>query len=234
MVCFTGEAVSIFVSAVPAFKQFEIEAVLKRQVEVQQSWYRAVTRSAAQIRKRFGVPDQATEERMVRAFRAALRPRKPAGRKPDEATARAAAMWTAGMGRAGDRDRRRYQHTLWQRIYREIFPDFHRMDKLTTYLTNLVRDYVEKSRIRKMGGCHLFRHTLATLMLENGADIRVIQEMLGHACLSTTEMYTRVSINLLKQIYQATHPAARMKGAEAAELLAEIDTEAEQEDADDL
>jgi integrase/recombinase XerD len=58
--------------------------------------------------------------------------------------------------------------------------------------------------------------------------------MLGHACLSTTEMYTRVSINLLKQIYQATHPAARMKGPEAAALLAEIDTEAEQEDADDV
>ncbi len=99
-----------------------------------------------------------------------------------------------------------------------------------THLTNLVRDYVEKSKIGKMGGCHLFRHTLATLMLENGADIRVIQEMLGHACLSTTEVYTRVSINLLKQIYQATHPAALMKGPEAAQLLAELDAAAEQEE----
>jgi integrase/recombinase XerD len=62
----------------------------------------------------------------------------------------------------------------------------------------------------KMGGCHLFRHTVATLMLENGADIRVIQEMLGHAKLSTTELYTRVSINLLKQVYSATHPAAHL------------------------
>ncbi len=61
-----------------------------------------------------------------------------------------------------------------------------------------------------MGGCHLFRHTVATLMLENGADIRVIQEMLGHAKLSTTELYTRVSINLLKQVYAATHPAAHL------------------------
>jgi hypothetical protein len=86
-----------------------------------QSWYRAVTRSAAQIRKRFGVPDQATEDRMLRAFRAALRPRKKAGRKPDEATARAAEMWTAGMERAGSRPR---QRALWQRIYREVFPDF--------------------------------------------------------------------------------------------------------------
>ena len=48
-------------------------------------------------------------------------------------------------------------------------------------------------------------------MLENGADIRVIQEMLGHAKISTTELYTRVSINLLKQVYLATHPAASLK-----------------------
>lgn len=78
-------------------------------------------------------------------------------------------------------------------------------------LTHLVRQYLEKSKLGKTGGCHLFRHTAATLMLENGADIRVIQEMLGHADLSTTEIYTRVSINLLKQVYMATHPAARLE-----------------------
>ena len=78
-------------------------------------------------------------------------------------------------------------------------------------LTSLVRSYLRKSKIGKMGGCHLFRHTVATLMLENGADIRVIQELLGHAKLSTTELYTRVSINLLKQVYAATHPAASLK-----------------------
>jgi hypothetical protein len=117
-----------------------------------ESWYRAVTRSATQIRKRFGVPDQATEERMVRAFRAALRPRKNAGRKPDEATARAAEMWTGGMERAGDRDRRRYQRVLWQRIYREIFPDFHRMDQLTRqYRTGMLRRNVKAFLRRAMG-----------------------------------------------------------------------------------
>ncbi|MBL8238136.1 MAG: tyrosine-type recombinase/integrase, partial [Bryobacterales bacterium] len=66
-----------------------------------------------------------------------------------------------------------------------------------------------------MGGSSVFPHAtrrspepgiVATLMLENGADVRVIQELLGHAKLSTTELYTRVSINLLKQVYQATHP----------------------------
>ena len=79
------------------------------------------------------------------------------------------------------------------------------------YLTTLVRAYVRKAKIGKTGGCHLFRHTVATLMLENGADIRVIQEMLGHARLTTTELYTRVSINLLKQVYSATHPAAHLR-----------------------
>jgi integrase/recombinase XerD len=97
-------------------------------------------------------------------------------------------------------------------------------------LTTLVRGYIGKAKIGKTGGCHLFRHTVATLMLENGADIRVIQELLGHAKLSTTELYTRVSINLLKQVYLATHPGASEKcAAEAAELLAALEHEDDEE-----
>ena len=95
-------------------------------------------------------------------------------------------------------------------------------------LTTLVRGYIRKSETGKTGGCHLFRHTVATLMLENGADIRVIQEMLGHARLTTTEMYTRVSINLLKQVYLGTHPGAQE--AEAAELMATLEAEGAEED----
>ncbi len=74
-------------------------------------------------------------------------------------------------------------------------------------LTQLVRAYVNAADTGKKGACHLFRHTMATLMLENGADIRFIQQMLGHADLSTTQIYTQVSIRQLKQIHQATHPA---------------------------
>ena len=96
-----------------------------------------------------------------------------------------------------------------------------------------MRNYLSKSKLGKTGGCHLFRHTVATLMLENGADIRVIQEMLGHADLSTTEIYTRVSINLLKQVYAATHPAAHLRKPEeteaADELLAALDAESKEE-----
>jgi integrase/recombinase XerD len=74
-------------------------------------------------------------------------------------------------------------------------------------LTLLVGRYVEASDVGKHGSCHLFRHTMATLMHDNGADIRFIQAMLGHSKLTTTEIYTQVSIKKLKEIHTATHPA---------------------------
>ena len=74
-------------------------------------------------------------------------------------------------------------------------------------LTQLVRGYVRRRTPARRGSCHLLRHTMATLMLENGADIRYIQAMLGHAELSTTQIYTQVSIRKLKEIHSATHPA---------------------------
>ena len=74
------------------------------------------------------------------------------------------------------------------------------------HLTCLVGNYVRQSGIGKDGACHLFRHTMATLMLENGADIRYIQAMLGHASLETTQIYTKVSIRMLKAVHTATHP----------------------------
>lgn len=81
-------------------------------------------------------------------------------------------------------------------------------------LTQLVRKYVEAADTGKSGSCHLFRHTMATLMLENGADIRYIQAMLGHAELSTTQIYTQVSIRKLKEIHTATHPGRLRRGAQ--------------------
>jgi integrase/recombinase XerD len=71
----------------------------------------------------------------------------------------------------------------------------------------LVKRYLHHAEIEKPGGCHLFRHAMATHMLDNGADLRFIQMMLGHSQLSTTEIYTHVSIEKLREIHAATHPA---------------------------
>ena len=57
-------------------------------------------------------------------------------------------------------------------------------------ITNLTSAYVKRSGIDKPGACHLFRHAMATQMLENGADVRWIQAMLGHASPETTQIYT--------------------------------------------
>lgn len=109
-------------------------------------------------------------------------------------------------------------------------------------LTQLVREYVDKAKLKKRGSCHLFRHTMATLMLEGGADIRFIQAMLGHAELSTTQIYTQVSIRKLKEIHDARHPGARPasrriaaedhdpEAGARADLLDALDVEAQEED----
>lgn len=76
-------------------------------------------------------------------------------------------------------------------------------------MTNLVSRYAKRADLAggKAGSCHTFRHTMATLMLENGADLRHVQEMLGHEDISTTQIYTKVSIRKLKEVHQKTHPA---------------------------
>lgn len=79
------------------------------------------------------------------------------------------------------------------------------------YLSDIVRRYVEGSGISKKGSCHLFRHTMATLLLENGADLRAIQAMLGHANTKATEVYTHVGIKRLKDIHEALHPGAKLE-----------------------
>jgi integrase/recombinase XerD len=78
-------------------------------------------------------------------------------------------------------------------------------------LTDRVSAYISAAKLDKKGSCHLFRHAAATLMLENGADIRFIQAMLGHESLDTTRIYTHVSIGPLAAVHEATHPGATFK-----------------------
>ncbi len=73
-----------------------------------------------------------------------------------------------------------------------------------------VRDYFKQAGIEKRGACHLFRHTMATAMLDNGADIRHVQEILGHGQITSTQRYTHVSIARLHAVHAATHPAAKL------------------------
>lgn len=77
-----------------------------------------------------------------------------------------------------------------------------------------VRDYFKQAGIEKRGACHLFRHTMATAMLDNGADIRHVQEILGHGQITSTQRYTHVSIARLHAVHAATHPAARLTRGE--------------------
>ena len=77
------------------------------------------------------------------------------------------------------------------------------------WLSTVIAKRVDAAKIGKRGGCHLWRHTMATLMLEGGADIRFIQAMLGHAELSTTQIYTQVAIRQLQAVHALTHPGAK-------------------------
>jgi integrase/recombinase XerD len=70
-----------------------------------------------------------------------------------------------------------------------------------------VKRYMRFAGIDKPGATHLLRHAVATHMLEAGADVRVLQVLLGHTCLNTTEIYAHVSVEHLKAIHDATHPA---------------------------
>ena len=62
----------------------------------------------------------------------------------------------------------------------------------------MVRNHVRAAGLGNIGSCHLFRHAMARQMLENGADVRFIQAMLGRADITRTQVYTRVSIRALR------------------------------------
>jgi integrase/recombinase XerD len=80
------------------------------------------------------------------------------------------------------------------------------------WLSGQMRRYILAADIGKSGSCHIFRHSAATAMVEHGADIRYVQELLGHRDLSSTHIYTRVAPERLAAIHAATHPGAPLEG----------------------
>jgi len=95
------------------------------------------------------------------------------------------------------------EHALFLTGYGERFS--------AQYIGNWVRGTMNRAGIGRGGSCHLLRHSCATHMLENGADIRFIQQLLGHARLDTTQIYTEVSIVQLREVHARTHPHARLR-----------------------
>lgn len=96
----------------------------------------------------------------------------------------------------------------YRRRHNIVFVNFHGNPLTRQAIWNLIKKYVQQADIQKNITPHTLRHTFATHLLEHGADLRVVQELLGHSDIATTQIYTHLSQKRMLAVYQRTHPRA--------------------------
>ena len=127
----------------------------------------------------------------------------PFGRQAREALER----WLAGPGRPAMAPARWARRADEEALF--ISTRGRRMTRQGIWV--VVRAAAERAGLEDRATPHVLRHSCATHLLEHGADIRVVQELLGHAAITTTQLYTSVSSELLRRAYDDAHPRARSR-----------------------
>lgn len=121
--------------------------------------------------------------------------------RPQMSAARAAGSEGAARGRSGDPERRQRAGAVF------LNQRGGRLSRQSAWQT--IRTAAERAGLAAHASPHTFRHSFATHLLEGGADIRVVQELLGHSSVTTTQIYTRVTSETLREVYATSHPRAR-------------------------
>ncbi len=122
-------------------------------------------------------------------------------------TADALAQWLEGPGRGSVTEGKRIRRDDADAVFVNLRG--RRLGRQGAWA--IVRTYGDRVGLGARLTPHVLRHSCATHMLDHGADIRVVQELLGHASISTTQVYTLVSGERLRQVYESSHPRARRR-----------------------
>ena len=150
------------------------------------------------------LPDVALDESLLRAFGKGSKERVvPVGRLARQALA----AWLSPAGRGAMAPERWARRGDAEAVFLNARGG--RLSRQGAW--GIVRRYGDRVGLGERLTPHVLRHSCATHMLDHGADIRAVQELLGHASISTTQVYTRVSTERLRRVYESAHPRARLR-----------------------